>query len=94
MKAFLPYIHGVTNKITRILKRKEIMTSFKPMTTIKQRMRSVKDPIDHRQGKGIYKVSCSCGKCYIGETGRSFKIRIKEHEPDIRNERMHTSALA
>jgi hypothetical protein len=72
IKAFLPYIRGVTDKIAKVLKRKEIMTSFKPLITIRQRMKSVKDPIDNRQEKGIYKVSCSCGKCYIGETGRSF----------------------
>ena len=39
-------------------------------------------------------MSCSCGKCYIGETGRSFQVRIKEHEEDIRKERTRTSALA
>jgi hypothetical protein len=93
-KAFLPYIRGVTDKIAKILKRKEIITSFKPLITIRQRMKSVKDPIDQHQGKGIYKISCSCGKCYIGETGRSFQVRIKEHEADIRNERTRTSALA
>jgi hypothetical protein len=94
LKAFLPYIRGVTDKIAKVLKRKEIKTSFKPLITIRQRMKSVKDPIDQQQGKGIYKVSCSCGKCYIGETGRSFQVRIKEHEADIRNERTRTSALA
>jgi hypothetical protein len=94
LKAFLPYIRGVTDKIAKVLKRKEIVTSFKPLITIRQRMKSVKDPIDQQQGKGIYKVSCSCGKCYIGETRRSFQVRIKEHEADIRNERTRTSALA
>jgi hypothetical protein len=94
IKAFLPYIRGVTDKIAKVLKKKEITTSFKPLVTIRQRMKSVKDPIDQQQGKGIYKVSCSCGKCYIGETRRSFQVRIKEHGADIRNERIHTSALA
>jgi hypothetical protein len=68
MKAYLPYINGVTYKISKVLKRKEITTSFKPLITIRQRIRSVKDPTDERQGKGIYKISCSRGKCYIGET--------------------------
>jgi predicted GIY-YIG superfamily endonuclease len=57
-------------------------------------MKSVKDPIDKHQGKGIYKISCSCGRCYIGETGRSFQVRIKEHEADIRREWTRTSSLA
>jgi hypothetical protein len=78
----------------KILSKKEIKTSFKPHETIKQNMRSVKDKPDPHKGKGIYKIECSCRECYIGETGRSFHIRIKEHGADIKNERIHTSALA
>jgi hypothetical protein len=61
---------------------------------MRQRMRLVKYPTDHGQGKGIYKVSCSCGKCYIGETRQLFQIKIKEHEEGIRNECIYTSTLA
>jgi hypothetical protein len=93
-KAYLPYIRGVTDKISKVLRRKEITTSFKPLTTVKQKMKSVKDPMDKHQGKRIYKISCSCGKCYIGEIGRSFQVRIKEHEADITRERNQTLALA
>ena len=57
-------------------------------------MRSVKDPIDHTQFRGVYMIPCSCKISYIGETGRSFRIRLKEHGADIRNERTRTSALA
>ena len=57
-------------------------------------MRSVKDSIDHTQFKGVYKVPCSCKTSYIGETGRSFHARLKEHGADIRKERIRTSALA
>jgi predicted GIY-YIG superfamily endonuclease len=93
MKAYLPYIQGVTDNISKVLKIKEITTSLKPLITIRQRMRSVKDPMDHRHGKGIYKVSCSCGKCYNGETRQLFQVRIKEHEANIKNELIRTSAL-
>jgi predicted GIY-YIG superfamily endonuclease len=57
-------------------------------------MRSVKDKLDQHNFKGVYRIDCSCGKCYIGETGRSFNTRIKEHSADIKNERTRTSALA
>jgi hypothetical protein len=57
-------------------------------------MRSVKDKLDPHKVKGIYKIECSCRECYIGETRRSFQIRIKEHGADIKNERIRTSALA
>jgi hypothetical protein len=93
-KAYLPYIQGVTDKIAKILSKKEIKTSFKPHETIKQNLRSVKDKLDPHKSKGIYKIECSYGECYIGEIGRSFQTRIKEHGADIKNERIHTSALA
>ena len=90
MRAYLPYIQGITDKIAIILKKKRIPTSFKPVQTIRQKMRPVKDPIDPKQLSGIYEVSCSCKFCYIGETGRSFHTRLKEHGNDIRNERIRT----
>jgi hypothetical protein len=36
--AYLPFIQGVTDKISRVLNKKEIKTSFKPHETIKQNM--------------------------------------------------------
>jgi hypothetical protein len=57
-------------------------------------MKSVKDEPDHKKCKGVYKIECSCGKCYIGEIGCSFQIKIKEHGADIKNECTRTSALA
>jgi hypothetical protein len=84
-KGYLPYIHGATNKIEKVLKRNEITTSFKLVTTIRKIMRSIEDTIEHRQYKGVHKVTYSCGKCYIGETKSLFHVRIKEHGPDIRN---------
>ena len=77
-----------------ILKKKEILTAFKPLETIKQKMRTVKDKADEQQHKGVYKVTCSCGLYYIGETDQSLKVRLKEHGADICNQRIHTSALA
>jgi len=33
---------------------------------------------------GIYKIPCECSKVYIGQSGRSLQLRIKEHERHIR----------
>jgi len=93
-RVYLPFIQGVTDKIAKILRKKNIHTQFTTCGTVRQMMRSVKDHIDRQQLKGVYKIDCSCGKSYIGETGRSLKIRIKEHAADIKNERSRTSALA
>ena len=44
---------------------------------------NAKDPIDPTMRKGGYLIPCSCGKVYIGESGRSVKVRLKEHCVDI-----------
>ena len=43
---------------------------------------SLKDKINKFDQRGVvYKISClDCTGVYIGETGRSFKIRRKEHQ--------------
>ena len=68
-RAYLPYIQGVTDKISRILKKSNITTSLKPLETIKQKMKSVKDTIDPKQLRGVYNIPCSCNTSYICETG-------------------------
>lgn len=76
-KSYLPYIQGVTDKMAKLFAKKDIRASFKPIMAIRKRMKSIKDDPDHLQQKGVYKVNCSCGECYIGETCRTFKIRLK-----------------
>ena len=66
---------------------------FKPLNTIRSSLKSVKDPIDPRDGKGVYIIPCSCGTPYIGETGRSINQRICEHVADIKHRRSHSSTL-
>jgi hypothetical protein len=40
---------------------------------------------------GVYGLKCqNCPGIYIGQTGRSFKIRYKEHVQDIKNNKSRT----
>ena len=32
----------------------------------------------------MYRIGCSCGKTYIGETGRNLDIRLKEHKRAVK----------
>ena len=90
----LPYILGTTDKIAHTLRKNKIKTTFKPLKTISRCLKSVKGPIDPKHHKGVYMVPCSCGKSYIGETGRSILTSIQEHAADINHNRSKTSALA
>lgn len=93
-KVCLPYIIGTTDKISHILKKNNIKTTFKPMNTINRCLKLVKDPIERKHHKGVYLVTCSCGKVYIGETGHSILTMIEEHAADIKHNHSKTSALA
>ena len=43
---------------------------------------------------GIYKIPCEYGKVYIGQSGRSIHLRIKEHDRHIRLAQPDKSAVA
>jgi len=43
---------------------------------------------------GIYRIPCECGKVYIGQSGRSIHLRIKEHDRHIRLAQPDKSAVA
>jgi hypothetical protein len=43
---------------------------------------------------GIYSIPCECGRVYIGQSGRSVQLRIKEHNRHIRLAQPDKSAVA
>ena len=90
----LPFIQGTTDKIARILRKHSVTLTFKPLRMIWNSLRSVKDPICPKEGKGVYLILCSCGTPYIGETGRSISQRIHEHAADLKHNRSRSSTLA
>ncbi|XP_076391768.1 uncharacterized protein LOC143265172 [Megachile rotundata] len=77
---FLQYIQGTTDRIGRILRKHNIKTVFTTHTKIGQLLTYPKDPQPQPSTPGVYKILCSCGQVYIGETGRSVNTRVKEHE--------------
>jgi hypothetical protein len=53
--------------------------------------REKKDNNNNNNNSGIYQVNClECPKKYIGQTGRTFKTRYKEHIQAILNNRPDT----
>jgi hypothetical protein len=74
----LPYIQCTTYHISKILAKKNIKALLKPYKTLKQLLITAKDKSNPMLGQGVYQIPCSCGKLYIGQTGRSFKAHLKE----------------
>ena len=79
--AVLPYIKGLTEPLTRLLRNNGIRTTSRPLMTLQQEFVSPKSrsPVD-QQTNAVYKIPCAdCPWSYIGETGRCLKTRVKEH---------------
>jgi predicted GIY-YIG superfamily endonuclease len=76
--AVLPYVRGVHNKISRVLKMYKINCIFVPNKKIKQMLKTPKDTLNLKI-PGVYKIKCECGTSYIGQTGRTVECRQKEH---------------
>ena len=88
--AVLPYIKGVSEPLRRHLQQQGIRTVFKSDTTLRP-----KDPADpNKQDCVVYKIPCTCGKVYIGETGRPMQERMKENDRNIRLACTQNSAVS
>ena len=90
----LPYIAGVTKKISKILNKHKIQVRFSTVHKIRDLIPSVKDVVPDLQYPGVYKLSCICGDCYIGETKRHVSDRVREHKSDLKHGRTDSSAVA
>ncbi|CAH2088741.1 unnamed protein product [Euphydryas editha] len=92
--AYLPFVKGVTDRIGTLLKKQyNIKTVFTPLQKIAQMMRSPKDRLPF-QCPGVYKIDCSCGSSYIGQTKRPISTRVSEHIKAVKNNDPQKSAIA
>ena len=79
---FLPYIRGVSEKIERICFPLGVKVISKSRDTLRQSLMKVKATRPEEKQRGVvYEVPYrDCNSVYVGETGRSLEIRLKEHK--------------
>lgn len=75
------YMGNVSDRINRLFKNTDITLAFSTTNSLSQKL---KHTIGNTQNpflrSGVYKLTCKdCHKVYIGQTGRNFKTRFKEH---------------
>jgi len=75
-KVCLPYIHETNHKISNIVRKKNIPTTFKPIKDIHSQFSFIKGFIDPTIKRVLYLIPCSRGKTYVGETDHCIKIRV------------------
>jgi hypothetical protein len=78
--------HGkLTRKLTHLFKDARIKIAFKTKNTIQNILKPYTQK-DKYEKNGVYQMTCmSCPMKYIGQTGRPFNTRYKEHIRDIKN---------
>ena len=82
----VPYVAGITERVTRVFRKHGFSVASKPHKTLKSYLVHPKDKLDPLQkADAIYDIPCAnCPKSYVGETGRSFGVRLEEHKKDVK----------
>jgi len=83
----LPYVERLSEELSRVLRKADIKTYYKPVTTLRDLLVHVKDRVPQEESTGaIYQIPCKgCGNAYTGETARSVCVRRKEHRRAVEN---------
>ena len=93
-RAFLPYIGVTTHRIGRVLRKAGVGITCSAPNKLGSFLRREKDKLPTLDTAGVYEVPCSCGKVYVGETGRTISIRRSEHIRQCRLQQWEQSAIA
>jgi hypothetical protein len=85
----MPYIQGLSEQITRHVKqtlKNNVRVVFSNDNSVRKHLMRVKPKMKPLLKNCIYKVTCSCGAVYIGQTRRALMRRIREHIRDMEKE--------
>ncbi|BHF74417.1 hypothetical protein SprV_0501750300 [Sparganum proliferum] len=82
----LPYIDGVSEAVSRLLRPLGIGIAHRPESTIRNLVMRPKTPLPRGETTNvIYRIQCSsCEMNYIGETGKRLQTRVGEHMRAVR----------
>ena len=91
----IPYVAGMSEDIRRVCRKFNIRVVFKSGLTLHSMLTKVKDTLPPgKQSNVVYRIPCSCGQVYIGETKRRLETRLKEHRDACERGMMEKSAVA
>ena len=93
----LPYVKGVSERISRVLRNNGVKVGYKPFNVLRTCFPRPKDKPSPLQCRGVvYKVGCvDCNFVYCGQTDRALETRLKEHKRAVRvgdnNPKLHNT---
>jgi hypothetical protein len=83
--AVFTYVGKETRTITKLFRNTNIHIAYKTRTTLQKHLQIKNINPDKYNQSGVYEIKCnSCPLKYIGQTGRNFRTRFKEHIHAIR----------
>lgn len=91
-----PFVGKLSYKIANLFRRTDIRISYYTNNKLKDKaIHSIKNNSNPYNRSGIYRLNCnSCSKIYIGQTGRNFNIRFREHMDALRLKHLNKSTFA
>ncbi|KAI8425314.1 hypothetical protein MSG28_007086 [Choristoneura fumiferana] len=91
----ISYVGRLSDRICGILKSNNVKVAFRTNNSLYSKLCNHKEKVDKGTRSGVYKLTCNdCSKVYVGQTGRSFNARFKEHVSAYRNEHPDKSNFA
>jgi hypothetical protein len=80
------YMGKETRYVTKPFKKYNVNIAWCTNNSLEQHLSKKRQKRDQYDRCGIYKLIClECGGAYVGQMGRKFRTRYKEHIRDIRN---------
>ena len=79
---FIPYVRGESKKLEKVCAPLGVKTIFRPQKTLRSMLMQVKQKTPMEKKRNVVcEVSCrDCQLMYIGETRRTMKKRMTEHQ--------------
>ena len=91
----IPYVHGTSEKIRRVLYEAGVNVAMRPVHSIRHVLPLPKDPYTSEDIDCIiYEIPClDCNFVYIGQAKRDLQSRLTEQKRAILNQKPEQSAL-
>jgi hypothetical protein len=84
--ATFTYTGKQTRTIAKLFKKTNIRIAYRTNNTIRNHLQNKEHNTDKYSHSGIYGLKCSsCQMKYVGQTGRNFRVRYREHIHAIRS---------
>lgn len=87
---------SISEKFKAIVRDLDVRLAFFSLNKFHKFLKMDNNPLPNKTRMNVYKMHCKdCDASYVGQTGRTLKTRITEHQNDIRrNTDKHSAWLS